>query len=286
MSVKYATFDYSGEFRGDLIYKLEVLTDLGYELDYKDPEKHPGAIIAPRNTTAMSVYTEAWDRSEALYECPENKEHQTGKREIEFLVDAFGGDFVPDLIHDHYNIELLTSLRLSERIENSGLTGFSAERVPIRVNQSRVPDLQLARATFHGAPCDRRRKTHVPPADQNRCPDCGTGPVVCPGCNDVMRTCTGCGRELTGRKARLGKPGIEASFVADKLPFQRRVIDGNRWDGSDFIDFSNIGFVTRRAVDFLRAIRATAFVAKPCDVDVSKMSTTHLRQLERRYSSE
>jgi hypothetical protein len=278
--VKIATFDTTGDFRGNLIYQLRVLTDLGFELDYSDPTKHPDVIISPPPVGDRTVYTEAWDVCDSLHECPVNKDHATGRRETDFLIDAFSGTVVPDFIHDHYGIELLTNPKLTERIANSALTGFSAKRVPIRVNQSQIEDLQIDRATFHGARCHRESVIVIPPDELNRCPHCGAGPVICPACHNAMRECTDCKAKLFGRKARPAKPGIEPCFVSDPVPVKRRITDGHRWDGADFIDFPDIGFVTRRVVDFLLSIHANNFIASPCDVDVSKMSSTLLRQLE------
>jgi hypothetical protein len=266
------TFDASGDFRSDLLYQLHIpLAHFGIEdeLETFRRRNSEGLVVAPLETKEPFVYAEAWASEKLLYECPISNEHLTGGEEKEFIADLVGGPVVPDFVHDHYGIELLVTERIANALSASGLTGWKATAIEVRVNQSRVPDVRLYRVQFSGADCHRKPITHIPPDDKNSCSNCGRGPIVCPHCKDTEFKCPQCKQRLIFMAD--SPEAATAALTADRVPIANRIVDGARWDGSDFVKFPDIGLISHKALSFFQSIHATNFIAEPCRVDARGM---------------
>jgi len=206
-------------------------------------------------------------------DCPIDPAHITGQAYKAFEAELSGGPRIGDILL-HNSGEVVLSPSFTERLESSGLTGFDFMPLTITLNFTSGQDPKLSVLRFLGRGGQRPRKVVGVP---NACPFCGAGPLICTACGYEVIRCPKCGnitRILT--QAHKG-PGDKRLRMAAE-PKAGEVLDGSRWDGSDFFGSS---YITRRAVDWLLSIHAAPFVARPVRVWVDKMTNEQKGWLER-----
>ena len=174
-----------------------------------------------------------------------------------------------------------SSRRLAEKINTAGLSGLRFEPTVIKKIVDRFDaainpsfDIDVVEWMFVGTPCYRLATIQGAP---NACPFCGFGPIVCNKCGHLQDYCPECG-DYMFKPNDAGIPGLHM----EREDESQSIVAGQFWDGSDAIcsrDYS-VGFVTRRFVEFLIAIKAEPFYAMQIAVCVDGMSREQLSWLD------
>ncbi len=276
MAVKIRYCDGSGKLLQGCFFILAVPFDT--DLDARTSSDSEKWIISDpqRRIDDNDLYAEVSVHSTLQYNCPLDRSHITGSNVTEVSwADVYGGDRVAAFIRDFIGQSVVVSEEFGDRLLQSGLKGLGTMFVPIRVNQSTLPNPQCQRLVFNGRRCLRGMQFQVP--ELNQCPRCHWGPVLCPRCHDITVRCPTCELELIA----FGAANSNQPFVAEMLSDTNAVIETDKWDGSDFIE-PNI--ITKRALDFLLSVHAAPFIAKPCWANVERLSKEEANALERKMA--
>jgi hypothetical protein len=103
----------------------------------------------------------------------------------------------------------------------------------------------------------------------NACPTCGWGPVLCPECGERDWRCVRCGQELFAPQANHDGEGDRRIMISDRPSWSNNIqIDAGRWQGEDFINCRGNTVVTRRVIDWLKALPAGPWVAFPLQAEL------------------
>jgi hypothetical protein len=191
----------------------------------------------------------------------------------------YGRAEISKFVCDTNGMTVVVSREFKKEISRRGLTGFSAMPLPTpeEVNQSEVRCPELFFFTYQRTECFR--SVQIIPPSPNLCPFCGWGPVVCPACQLVQWHCPQCKQRLVVPESEHGGAGDER-FTTPGAPANGRVIEGEKWDGSDVLAGPDQAIVTGRFVTFALQCDAAPFVAKPCLVDVSRCSRKQIARLD------
>ena len=119
----------------------------------------------------------------------------------------------------------------------------------------------------------------VIPPSANHCWNCGHSPIVCPECGKLTWDCPKCGKICIDRGRGQGVDVPKQSAVLDRNA-PSFVIDGKRWDGSDFFGQDFTGAVSGRGLRMLKEAGAWPLVFQPLLVKVDGMSDKQLERLE------
>jgi len=184
-------------------------------------------------------------------DCTCDPDHVSLEEYVRIAVDLFGGptlcDFVPVTNHGY----LIISSRFKEKVERSGLTGWSIKSiVEIRCDQSfRSPHaplnwmLHCLVCRGHSLRSDRLKVVQ----GRNLCPHCLSTPMICPGCGRTnWPFCEKCGRATLFNPLH---PEYSATngFVLENYPPQQEIVEGASWDGTDFFYSDGIPFISEKA---------------------------------------
>ena len=180
-------------------------------------------------------------------------------------------EFVDGFMFD----DLVVSGRLRDLLAKSGLKGYGLRAIEIECDQTgseRAPELSCLIAT--GKHCYRERKISVP--EPNTCPFCGTGPVVCPTCKRLVgcRSCINCKRKIVFYDDEKVDQCETRCFLTESLMDNEPIIEGAKWDGSDFlrVQMGVRYVVTARTIDFFCQNDVRRFAAWPIAVNIEGMS--------------
>ena len=269
--MKIRSYDRSGDLLQGYFFAIQVPFDTECELrDSVDATKW---IVSDTNASIYcdDVWAKVSVRSESRHDCPSNKAHTTGSKITAVSrADVYGGSHVSEFVRDAFGESVVANGLFAEQLSGAGLRGLGAMHVPIRENHSRWENPRLARLDFQGRDCARPMQVRVP--DPNECPKCHWGPVVCPACLDITFHCPECRTALVG----CGESATECPFSVEAVEETNSVIEGSRWDGSDFISG---GYISRRALRHLVDVRASPFIAKLCWVNIERMTTAEVALL-------
>jgi hypothetical protein len=119
----------------------------------------------------------------------------------------------------------------------------------------------------------------VVPAAANRCWNCGHSPIVCPECCWFKWDCPNCGKVCIDRNKGRSDDIPQQSILFDRSA-PSFVVNGKRWDGSDFFGQNFTGGVTGRGLRMLKEAGAWPLVFQPLLVKVDGMSDEQLKKLE------
>lgn len=281
-------YDTSGKLVSGVFFEVRIPCSFDFDPGGRlDSEKEWAGcrISLPRCADVSSaVYGEGLYDMEWEHGCPLDKSHETGMKISNRRIDLFGGPTVCDFVGDSFGALVIVPREFFLRLTHAGFIGVSGSPLPIDTNQGAIldgeqrvaPDLFVL--DFLGAECLRPWVVTVP--DPNKCPSCGWGPVVCPGCRDVAYECQKCKKQIVVPRAG-SRARSDPRFLAEGYPDEGLILEGRGWDGSDFIRGHDQGFVSKRVVDWIFDEKAGPFIAKPCRVDVSGMSADELAALDR-----
>lgn len=285
--------DESGDIRSGYFYRFGVPFD---EEVWKaaEPDFDETWIVARRSPTDREIRSrpggEPWmwakhvgplefepdGDPETRHDCPVSPDHVTHSMYKAFEVDLSGGARVGDILPE-FSGNVVLSAPFAEKLKNSGLSGFDLLPATITVNQAWGRDDGEGPPLFHlrflGRECQRPRKVVGVP---NVCPFCGAGPLICPECGYEVSLCPKCDND-TRILSSVHKGAGDKRLRMAAEPKAGEVLDGSRWDGSDFFGSS---YVTRRTVDWLLAVHAAPFYAQPVRVCIDDMSDEQRKLLE------
>jgi hypothetical protein len=138
-----------------------------------------------------------------------------------------------------------------------------------------LPEKTIWNLYFSGRFANTARE--VVPTTANRCWNCGNSPLVCPECGWFDWTCSNCDKLCIDSGRRVDAPKQSVLFDRSVPSF---VIDGRRWDGSDFFGQAFTGVVTGRGLRMLQEAGAWPLVFQPFLVRVDGMTVEQRKQLE------
>lgn len=284
-------YDESGELRSGVFFQFGV--EDKDVLDWTDPDRDDAWIVSSLSPTNDELFLrgeapwmwgeivsglDLYDEASVVGRCRLDCNHVTERRYTgPFLIDLCGGTRQPDFIRIPYDGAAVVEEHLAKRLKASGLKGIDLSPVEVNVNQTAGPDPTLFLLQFTGANCLRPRKVVGVP---NACPFCGKDPYICPACGYEESLCSNCGNE-TRILASVHKGLGDKRLRMAAEPKAGTILDGTRWDGSDFFNCFGWTFVTRRAVDWLLSIHAAPFYARPVRVCVDGMTDEQLERLGR-----
>jgi len=236
-------------------------------------------VIRRHPNEANLVYAEVLGSPGTLHECPVDPAHVTADILTDTCADLYGGAECGAYICDVSLIHVIVSEPFSEQLQASGLTGFDTTALEIRENQSNLQDPRLRLMRLTGKECQRHPTIHIP--EPNACRFCGWGPVVCEACGFIASYCPNCDEDLLVSGEEHQGPA-DRRFKQMPLPPEGLILDGQSWDGSDFIvSRGRLGFVTNRAVEWMVSVDAAPFIAKPRRVDVKGLSKQQLEAIHK-----
>ncbi len=268
--------DNSGDLRSDVFYAVSNL-DYRYagEIDIPSPMGNKEAVIL-RPKTGGSKMDWLWadlgppiptSRRELL--CQGNMRHPHLKRPFVRSIegDLFGGPEIADFVFDNSCGRLLVTLALAKRLRASKLKGYILNPFTILVNQSRVANVELFLFQAVGENCERPMKPRDVP---NQCPLCQRGPLVCGSCGYLWHSCPECEQQMY--VTALGHGGSDDHrLIMDSLDDRGGILEGARWDGTDFIESHQATYFSKRAFDWLASLHVGPLIGVPARFCVDGM---------------
>ena len=173
--------------------------------------------------------------------------------------DLSGGRHVADFVIDVTVGWLLVTTEFARLLRATALTGYDLRTLKVNVNQSDVPDIGLFHLQGVGENCERPPRVV---GVENRCPSCRSAQVVCETCGCRWFTCPSCKREMYVTPARYQGDGDKRLLIE---PFSRNggILEGHRWDGSDFITSHHHIYLSKRAFEWMMRIHVGPLIGIP-----------------------
>ena len=258
---------------------------------------HADSVVSKRHPTN----DELWVKGKSTYflcdsenvaarevhrDCPVDRTHVTAEYWTKAKCYVRGGTRVSAFVSDLAEVEPMTIISqvLAGPLKQSGLVGFSLVQAtidpqhPSAISKAQVPKgLALFVLNFMGTPCERSLTVRGAP---NACPFCGKGPIVCPGCWVRFIGCPHCKEQTWTTRKDHGGANDRRLIVEPPKMNESRILEGAKWDGSDFIYAPMGGFITKRCLDWLLSVHAAPFYALPALVNVEGLSPEQLAKIE------
>ena len=235
-----------------------------------------------RENSHVEVRTD--EREVERYKCSLNAAHGRTSESINYKLDLlYVMQSIPPFVNDAEDAHVLVNEWLAERLKGSGLKGFRLLPTEVRlmpdwfVDGKSTPLSKVYQLAFDGR--FPRQLPRVLPASADKCPHCGTGPIVCSACGFFYNQCSKCG-EMWGVPADQHGGRDDPRILIERLGIGIDVVDPRRWDGCDFMGWSSGGWITRRALDWFLSIHAGPFVAQPIAVNVLGLTKEERERLE------
>lgn len=298
--------DYSGTLKSDLFYEFSVPLDS--DIADLDHTKADGwEYISKRSPTELELAEEAEAEERAWLEsgitkakrvklerCPADPSHVTQSGFASLEVEVWNSEDQKILLSE-FNLTkpwyempcdadaVLVPKTFVERIKQSGLTGAAFVPVSIKDPEGTLEKTlpPLFEFQFRGKSCLRPSQVQ---GAENACPFCGHKPLICQSCGYGYSFCPACEKNTWTIKKEHGGPSDQRLIVSPLSQREIPVLEGNRWDGSDFVygtggDFVVSNFISKRALDWLLRVHATPFCARPVKFCVDGMSDHQKAQL-------
>lgn len=215
-------------------------------------------------------------RVEGDRRCPKYSDHVTEQEVVGVRYRVSNRGRLADLIYNEAAawVHTIVSGAFAAKLKASGLNGYKLSEAEPERPKDAITGVELWVFNFTGLDCRRPASIRHAP---NACPHCGNAPLVCPSCGYVANPCPRC-EELAIVPRGLHTGAGDKRLISDEPKgFVPRILDGVRWDGSDFI-YPN--FITKRALDWLLSIHAAPFFAEPVLVCVDAMTDKQRKKLE------
>ncbi|WP_298869328.1 hypothetical protein [uncultured Gimesia sp.] len=296
--------DYSGTMKSDVFYELAVPMDSDIaELEYHKAEGWE--YISKCSPTELELAEEgrrAWlecgivnSKNTKQKKCPSDQSHVTEEYFSDLEVELWHSED-QEVLQSEFNLTrpwfemprheqaLIVTASFAEQIRQSGLTG--AGFVPVKIKdpdgpaEKSIP--QLFALQYQGTKCLRPFRVQ---GAKNACPFCGHGPLICQECGFPHFSCPECNHSATTPKDEHKGPADKTLILSPPEQREILVLDGSRWDGSDFVYVSgnselDTNVVSKRALDWLISIHAAPFCARPVQFCIDGMTDQQLQQLD------
>lgn len=294
MAHKILRYDESGSLLDGVFFELVIPLDLpDLPVEYVPDEQPPGTVVScrgPEDPAKTFAYGTVHFDHRPTFGCQIGAGHETcsetllscplgscGRREGHWM-ELFGGPDVSKFVCDLSGLTVVVNAEFRDEILRSTCTGFSMAALPVPegFNQSPITP-ELFFFDYLGTRCFRQPRVAAP--TPNECPFCGWGPIVCPACQHLEWECPRCKNRLIVPETDHEGPD-DRRFTVPGRPERGRIVEGDRWDGSDAFAGVNQGFVTGRFVELALSCGAKPFVAIPCLVDVSRCDSEQVAKVE------
>jgi hypothetical protein len=271
MTTLLSSYDRSGDLRRGAFYQIEVPYDTELSMKWV-PDANQWIVSDATSCYDGQAWIEVCVDSEERHGCPLDREHVTGYAgHTVAWAELFGGDLVADFVRDCIGQSIVATEEFARRLVDSPLIGLALQEVPVRLNQSQLPEtMQFRRLDFQGRDCVRKMWYSIP--EPNECPRCHFGPIVCPICNETQYHCPECKLELVG----FTNGPHDRPFTAEVMNATDWIVEADQWDGSDFFAER---YITCRALRQLLAMQAKPFIVKPVWANVERMTAAQLAAL-------
>lgn len=293
--------DRSGTLKDGYFFELAVMPNEEH-ISIEHSETPKSDIVSLRQPTDSELFqtkkmsyvaarVDEINGADIAHDCTLNKTHATASFWKNIKIGLSGGPLYSDLIYGDLEGErtLLVPDRMAQRLKGTLLRGYRLVEVS-SIDFSRIPNQSLNAKTFRlyelqfrGRACKRGFSVQGAP---NSCPHCGRTPLICPECGHYELDCPDCGKEAWIAKKNQKGVADKRLIPAGWDQWRPRVIDVNRWDGSDFVfvtlDASGLrtNVVTKRVIDWLLSIHAAPFVARPVLARLDGATPEQLKMLE------
>ena len=277
--------DESGTLREDVFYKVSTDNYLAWNY-LPDSDKQGFTVVPPR--TAIDSFVDGpywltakahrWHDSSRVDMLCVGKQTPTHQRQpfVEQLQgDLFGGPLVADFVIDVAIGWLLVTAEFAESLRATKFTGYDLQPFKVIVDQSLVPGIKLVHLQACGLNCERPPRTV---RGKNRCPSCAKSPVFCDVCGHRWFTCPKCRSEMYVTSSQYQGP-IDKRLLIQPISRNGGILDGRRWDGSDFISSHDHVYFSRRAFAWMTANHAGPLVGIPARFCVDGMNAANLERV-------
>jgi uncharacterized C2H2 Zn-finger protein len=205
---------------------------------------------------------EATDYEDDSIYCSGQPQHRFQRRIKNAEAIARGGRRVVNFVSDGGDGYHALSAATASRLIKSNLTGV--ELLPIQFDLAEYPyglPCQFFGLRFVGRPCERIASI----VGENRCSQCGQPDLFCARCGNWFFKCPRCNASV---RAHFDDPVADDSeWVNDDHSIRYgtpHILDGDRYDGSDFIRTAWGEFVSARAIEWLLENGVRGFSARHC----------------------
>ncbi|MEZ6128179.1 MAG: hypothetical protein R3C59_05835 [Planctomycetaceae bacterium] len=224
-----------------------------------------------------------WSRRE-FRECPANPEHVTRVSWENLVVELDGGPHVPDVFEvlggdAHHSV--LVSPAFATALRATAFNGYGLTTVRLSSPPKKAAFKKIEHLQFSGRPCLRPLSIVGHP---NLCPWCLSNEIVCQSCGMRFWRCPNC-RKWPWVAAKNKKAGDKYLVMSPLASLRPSIIEGHRWDGSDFIygglDIGHYApIVTKRVLEWMLSRHTMSFFARPVNIATEKMNPEQLARLE------
>ena len=282
--------DKSGKLIPGIFYEFGIpSSDIPNDLAAEDPQN--GWIVVERTPNAEELERttgQQWlgpalveGKGSPQHRCPLSKSHSTEEYWDDVAVDIYGGPRIPDLMQCGVDPIMIVNGAFATQLAESGLTGIGLKPVRINENLGKARNVTLKLFECLGTNCERPLSIVGFP---NACPFCGRKPLLCPACGQAFTKCPDCGKlGWTPPDWRTG-PDDRSAIISPAKDRWPRILEGSRWDGSDFIYAARSPegerFMTKRALNWLLSVHAAPFYAQPALVNVAGLNDEQLARIE------
>jgi len=299
--------DQSGDLRAGFFYQVSFDEEMflppkagdGEVLQFREP---PEELLLAQGKGGY-FYTQFETGFELEFEtvrgCRVDPDHVTQSWWRDLKVMVGNGLAPPFVALTSDKIALLIRPDLLEDLRSSGLTGWQVAEVVYAFQDSTVlgttrkpnefPEMWYFQ--FRG---QARLRSKSFRNTKNECPHCGHGIIYCPGCRYRTPECEKCGQIASQTQTAAMRPDVKMRrgplIEEDDKELRRGILEGEDWDGSDFIQIGcgwphgpfadDRHIITKRALDWLVARHAAPLWAQPVPVDVSRMTDAQREKLE------
>ena len=282
--------DESGTMREDIFYKV---TTEKYSLWHflPDADKQgftvlppkPFAHASPDEPNWLTAHAHQWRdslRTDMLCPAKGTPAHQRQPFVEDLQGDLFDGPAVADFVIDVTIGWLLVTSGFARLLRETTLTGYDLRPFKVIVNQSEVPKIEL----FHLQPCgfNCERPPHIT-RGENLCPFCKRSPVFCSTCGNRWFTCPNCRSQMHVTPGYQGPD--DKRLLIQRNSRNGGILDGNRWDGSDFMTSHDHMYFSGRAFEWMMTIHAGPLVGIPARFCVDGMDARNRKRLAKMADS-
>lgn len=296
--------DYSGTLKSDIFYEFIIpmdsdIADLEYHKEdgweYISKCSPTELELAEKDQRAWLEFGIVNSKITKQKNCPADQSHVTEEYFSDLELEIWNSEDKEILLVE-FNLSkpwyempreeqaVIVSASFAEQIRQCGLTGVGF--VPVKIKNSDGPVEKsmppLFALQFQGERCLRPSRVQ---GAKNACPFCAHGPLICQACDFDEFLCPKCKQSAWTTKEAHKGPSDKRLIVSPPEQREVLVLDGSRWDGSDFVYVSgntllDTNVISKRALDWLLSIDAAPFCARSVQFCIDGMTDQQLQQLE------
>ena len=239
---------------------LRAVRKLGHDDRAVESFPHEPVYEAIAEDVFQMMSTGARDASVWCYETLPRHRYQIGQDAVTAI--ASGGPRVESFVRDGATRCWSVSKSTAVKLLQSGLTGvelFPIEIVGVDNSFAKLPD--VFGLLFRGAPCNRMGAVSGP----TRCTRCHQRAVHCELCGQRFFQCWNCQQPFSWTIHDSALDDGTSLRVEDGIAYRsEEILDGRRYDGSDFVASATHFFISHRAVRWLCDEGVRGFAIRNC----------------------